>query len=88
MATNQKNTDTEATQNWPELAIGLFDKLTGRGAQINYQFEDFELDVPARTGGNQEVSSARWRMNGTIRITTSDNEHANGGQTPPKKKND
>lgn len=74
MATKQKNTtnQSEATQNWPELAIGLFDKLTGRGAQINYEFDDFELDVPARTG-NQEVSSARWRMNGTVRITTSDN---------------
>ena len=23
------------TQTWPDLAIGLYDKLTGRGAQIS-----------------------------------------------------
>ncbi len=56
------------TTNWPELAIGLYDKLTGRDAEISYSFDDFELFVPSST--SEEASHARWRMNGTLRITT------------------
>lgn len=29
------------TQTWPDLAIGLYDKLTGRNAEITYEVEDF-----------------------------------------------
>ncbi len=58
------------TTTWPELAIGLFDKLTGRGAEIIYEFENFELHVPSGTSDNAD--SAKWRMNGTLRITTRD----------------
>ena len=60
----------ESTTTWPELAIGLYDKLTGRDAEISYQFEDFEVDVPSRAGDSSQ--SARWRMNGTLRVTTRD----------------
>lgn len=60
-----KQTDT---QTWPELAIGLYDKLTGRDAKINYQFQDFELFVPSSTAADAE--HARWRMNGTLSIST------------------
>ena len=58
------------TRTWPELAIGLYDKLTGRGAEITYEFDDFELFVPSGTGDQAE--HARWKMNGTIRIRTRD----------------
>lgn len=66
MAETKENTTT-----WPELAIGLYDKLTGRGAEITYEFDDFELSVPSRAGADQ--SAARWKMNGTLRIRTRDN---------------
>lgn len=73
------STDSDAeideTQTWPELAIGLYDKLTGRGAEIAYEFDDFELLVPSGTGSN--ASHAKWKMNGTVRIRTRDD--ANGG---------
>lgn len=59
------------TNSWPELAIGLYDKLTGRGAQINYEFDNFTVEVPSST--DDDASSARWKMNGTLRITTTDN---------------
>jgi hypothetical protein len=59
------------TRTWPELAIGLYDKLTGRGAEITYQFEDMELYVPSGTGEN--VDHAKWRLNGTVKIRTRDN---------------
>ncbi len=56
------------TRTWPELAIGLYDKLTGRDAEICYKFEDFELFIPSSTSANAE--HARWKMNGTVRIST------------------
>lgn len=56
------------THSWPELAIGLYDKLTGRGAQINYEFEDFEILIPSSTAA--EAKHARWKMNGKLSIST------------------
>ncbi|MEM1042173.1 MAG: hypothetical protein AAGI91_06035 [Bacteroidota bacterium] len=57
------------TQTWPELAIGLYDKLTGRGAEITYEFDNFDLYVPSSTGSDQH---AHWKMNGTIKVRTRD----------------
>src|SRR4051812_24847416 len=37
---------TRDTQTWPDLAIGLYDKLTGRGAEITYEFQSLEISVP------------------------------------------
>jgi len=56
------------TNNWPELAIGLYEQLTGRDAEITYSFDDFELSVPSSTAEN--ASQARWKMNGTLRVST------------------
>ena len=76
MATDLKTTNNTAqgTQTWPELGIGLYDKLTGRGAEISYEFEDFEVLVPSKAGADAE--HARWKMNGTLRIRTRDNATA------------
>ncbi len=62
---------TNDTKNWPDLAIGLFERLTGRNAVITYNFDDFELHVPSSTAENAE--HAQWKMNGTLRITTTEN---------------
>ncbi len=59
---------TEETRNWPDLAIGLYDKLTGRDAEITYLFDDFELHVPSSTSEN--ATHARWKMNGALKIST------------------
>ena len=58
------------TTTWPELAIGLYDKLTGRGAEITYEFDGFELGVPSSVGNAAET--ARWRVDGTVRVRTQD----------------
>lgn len=58
------------THNWPELAIALYDKLTGRGAEIIYTFEDLEVHVPA--GTSAEAAQALWKLNGTVRVQTRD----------------
>lgn len=61
-------TTEQETKTWPELAIGLYDKLTGRDAEISYSFDDFELFIPSSTAA--DASHARWKMNGTVRIST------------------
>lgn len=63
--------EVEDTQTWPELAISLYDKLTGRGAEITYEFEDFELFVPSKAGDDPEY--AHWKMDGTLKIRTKEN---------------
>lgn len=60
--------DSNGTQTWPELGASLYDKLTGRDAEITYEFENFEVMVPSRTGANAE--HAKWKMNGTLKIRT------------------
>ena len=53
---------------WPELALELYDKLTGRGAEIIYEFENLEIHVPSRYA--EDAEAARWKLNGILRIRT------------------
>ena len=34
---------------WPDLAIGLYDRLTGRQAEISYEFENLHVKIPSDT---------------------------------------
>ena len=63
-------TNNAETNSWPELAIGLYDKLTGRGAEISYEFEDFQVRVPR--DASDDAPQARWAINGTLRVSTRD----------------
>jgi hypothetical protein len=58
------------TTTWPDLAIGLYDRLTGRNAEITYEFDNVELRVPS--AANENASLAPWKVNGTLRIRTRD----------------
>jgi len=60
--TSNKNTET-----WPDLAIGLYDKLTGRNAAITYNFEDFKVHIPSGVGSEKK---AEWQIDGKLTITT------------------
>lgn len=62
----------EPTQTWPELAVGLYDKLTGRGAEIEYEFDGLEVWVPSSTGSS--ATHAHWKVSGTVTIRTRDRE--------------
>jgi len=64
------STVTEETKNWPELGIGLYDKLTGRGAEITYEFDNMDLYIPSSTSDNAE--HAHWKLNGKLKISTAD----------------
>ena len=70
----QSTNDNKETKTWPELAIGLYDKLTGRNAEITYEFDNFDLYVPSKVGDGSE-SHAHWKMNGTIRVRTKDDQN-------------
>lgn len=61
----------ETTTTWPDLAIGLYDKLTGRNAEITYEFENFELHVPS--SASKDAEHAQWKMNGILKIRTTEN---------------
>ena len=51
-----------------DLGMALYERLTGRGAAINYNFQDMEVEVPRDTG--QDAPRATWKLNGTLRVTT------------------
>lgn len=55
---------------WADLGQAMWDYLTGRGAAINYTFEEMAVEVPRDTG--PDAPRATWVLNGTLRITTSD----------------
>ena len=52
---------------WPELAVELYDKLTGKNAEITYEFHDLEVFVPAHH--SEDAPLARWKVNGTVKIS-------------------
>jgi hypothetical protein len=59
---------SEHTNNWPDLAIGLYDRLTGRNAVIAYEFVDMHIKIPSGTGPKAE--HAEWVLSGTMKIRT------------------
>jgi hypothetical protein len=62
----------DETTTWPDLAISLYDRLTGRGAEITYEFDEMEVQVPSGTG--EDAEHAEWHVDGTVRITTRERE--------------
>lgn len=58
------------TLTWPDLAIGLYDKLTGRGAEITYAFDNLEVHIPDST--SDQPTHAVWRLHGVLKIRTRD----------------
>jgi hypothetical protein len=56
--------------NWPDLLIGLYDNLTGRRAEITYEFDDMHIKIPSGTGPN--VQHAEWVLHGALKIRTRD----------------
>ena len=62
------------TENWAELAISLYDKLTGRNAEISYEADNMEIWVPSGVGEN--ASHALWKVNGTLKIRARDGVEA------------
>jgi len=63
----------ENTTTWPDLAIGLYDRLSGRGAEITYEFDNLEVAVPS--SASDDASYANWKLNGAVKIRTRETKH-------------
>lgn len=68
--TNDQGAKQETGSQWAELIAQLFDRLTGKGASVTYDFADFEIDIPKAVGPDgRNMGSAKWTVNGKIVIT-------------------
>lgn len=65
------DTQTQVTT-WSDFGRDMWSYLTGKEAAINYEFVDMKVDVPRDTGA--DAPTATWRLDGTLRITTTDSE--------------
>jgi len=52
---------------WPDFVIVLFDLLSGRKAEVTWEFQNLELHVPITTGTNTEY--AVWKVNGVLKVS-------------------
>ena len=86
MAVQTDNSTTSVSSNgiqgksavdWTDLGKEMWSYLTGKGAAINYEFVDMFVEVPRDTGN--DAPRATWRLNGTLRITTTDRESTGAG---------
>lgn len=55
---------------WLDLAIGMYERLTGRNAEITYEFDDMHVKVPS--GPGTESVHAEWVLDGALKIRTRD----------------
>ena len=72
-------TSNESSTSFSDLGRDMWSYLTGKEATIDYTLVNMVVDVPRSTGPNSEY--ATWKLNGTLRITTSDKDNrgpANG----------
>ena len=67
----------QTTTQWAEIIGQLFDRLTGKGASVTYNFENLVIDIPKAAGpGGRDLGSAKWTVNGRIAITAEAHETA------------
>jgi hypothetical protein len=62
----------QGTTDITEFGRELWDYLTGKGAVIEYSFDDMQVEVPRTTGADSP--RATWKLDGTLRIRTSDKD--------------
>jgi hypothetical protein len=64
------STDTAAPATWPDFAESLYEKLTGRGTEISYRFENLTIEVPRDTSAGSP--RATWLLDGALHISTAE----------------
>ncbi|WLQ04859.1 hypothetical protein [Arthrobacter oryzae] len=65
-------TADRSIRDWADLAEEMWSYLTGKGAAINYNFIDMTVEVPRDIG--PDAPRATWKLNGSLRVTTSDKD--------------
>ena len=84
MATNEdfaEDVRSADVSDWSDLGQQLWSYLTGRGAVVNYSFIDMLVEVPRDIG--PDAPRATWKFNGTLQVTTSDNESVHAVDPKP-----
>lgn len=59
-------------QTLPDLAIDFYDILTGRGAEITYEFQGLDISIPSSS--DCTALHANWKVSGIFKIRTKDAE--------------
>ena len=54
-----------------DMAIAILDKLTGLNAEFSFDFDNMEVNLPAKTNAPE----TQIRVNGTLRIRTKSNKN-------------
>ncbi len=68
--TNDQDKMQQTGSQWAEVIGQLFDRLTGKGASVTYDFNNLVIDMPKAQGpGGRDMGSAKWTVNGRIVIT-------------------
>lgn len=67
---HDNNANNANQLDWSDLAIGLYDRLTGRKAEITYEFDNMHVKIPSGTGPGAQ--HAEWILHGTLKIRTRD----------------
>ncbi len=65
--------ETADTTSFSDLGRDMWSYLTGKEATIDYTLVDMIVEVPRSTG--PDSARATWKLNGTLRITTSDKDN-------------
>jgi hypothetical protein len=73
-AANGAGPDAHNIQDWTDLGKEMWSYLTGKSAVINYSFIDMTVEVPRDIG--PDAPRATWKLNGTLRVTTSEGSPA------------
>ncbi|MFB6161151.1 MAG: hypothetical protein ABEJ61_08245 [Haloferacaceae archaeon] len=58
--------DEDAGQTWLDAVEEMLDATIERDEAFEFTFEEFEVDVPLRMGG--DAPRARWGLDGTVRV--------------------
>jgi hypothetical protein len=72
MSQNKNDQDKmqQSGSQWAEVIGQLFDRLTGKGASVTYNFDNLVVDIPKAQGpGGRDMGGAKWTINGKILIT-------------------
>jgi hypothetical protein len=69
MTNNSSDKGSKYAGQWADLLADLFDKLTGKEAEVTYTFDNLEINVPEAVGPDgKTLGSAKWTINGKILI--------------------
>jgi hypothetical protein len=68
--TDEQGKMQQSSSQWADLIGQFLDRMTGKGASVTYDFDDFVIDMPrAQLPGGRDMGSAKWTINGKVLIT-------------------